>query len=357
MTATTVFTLCSTNYLAQARVLGDSLLRWNPGIRFVVGLVDRLETRLPGVIPEEWEVLEVEQLGIAAFDEMCRRYDILELNTAVKPFYFQHFLKSDRVERVIYLDPDIMVFDSLGPIENSLRQASLVLTPHALTPLPAEPPVGTFIVDGRRVSERLFLSTGVYNLGFLGVARSSESARCLAWWRERVQLSCLAERAYGLFVDQLWMNLAPVFFDHVEVLRHPGCNVAYWNLHERRLHEGNGGYRVNEADSLVFYHFSAYNPFRPNEICRWLPNLTLADRPDLAPLFETYRKALLDAGYETLRTIPCALPLRGNPADHKSRPVRTALLSALDESARLLPRAAKLQLGRLGRLFLRLGQA
>src|SRR5215468_1634567 len=236
MAATTFFTLCSTNYLAQARVLGDSLLRWNPGIRFVVGLVDRLETRLPGVIPEEWEVLEVEQLGIAAFDEMCRRYDILELNTAVKPFYFQHFLKSDRVERVIYLDPDIMVFDSLGPIENSLRQASLVLTPHALTPLPAEPPVGTFIVDGRRVSERLFLSTGVYNLGFLGVARSSESARCLAWWRERVQLSCLAERAYGLFVDQLWMNLAPVFFDHVEVLRHPGCNVAYWNLHERRLH-------------------------------------------------------------------------------------------------------------------------
>lgn len=357
MTATTVFTLCSMNYLAQARVLGDSLLRWNPGIRFVIGLVDRLETRRAGLIPGEWEVLEVEQLGIDSFDDMCRRYDILELNTAVKPFYFRHLLKSGRVERVIYLDPDIMVFDSLRPIEEALRNAFLVLTPHVLAPLPGEPPIGSFIVGGRRVSERAFLANGIYNLGFAAVARSSASIQCLDWWKERTRLSCLNRPGQGMYVDQLWMNLAPVFFDGVHVLRHPGCNVAYWNLHERSLTVTGESYRVNEVAPLIFFHFSAYDPRQPDRICRWFSELTLAHRPDLAPLFETYHKALLAAGHETLRNIPCALPLRRGAGEQQSGTVRAAFLSALDGSARLFPRAAKVQLGRLGRLCQRLSEA
>ena len=36
------FTLCSINYLAQAKTLGDSLLTHNPEYTFIVGLVDKL---------------------------------------------------------------------------------------------------------------------------------------------------------------------------------------------------------------------------------------------------------------------------------------------------------------------------
>ena len=60
------------------------------------------------------------------------------------------------------------------------------------------------------------------------------------------------------------MNLAPVFFDGVHVLHHPGCNVAYWNLHERSLTVTGESYRVNEVAPLVFFHFSAYDPRQPD---------------------------------------------------------------------------------------------
>ena len=357
MAATTFFTLCSANYLAQARVLGDSLLRWNPGVRFVIGLVDRMDSRLRSVVPATWEVLEVERLGIEGLADMCERYDIVELNTAVKPFYIEHLFASDaQVDRVIYLDPDMMVFDSFAPVVAALDRAPMILSPHVLTPLPTEAPRGSFLVDGQRVSERLFLATGIYNLGFVGVTRSVEASRCLAWWKERVRLNCLKKLELGLFVDQLWMNLAPIFFDRIEILRHAGCNVAYWNLHERTITPRDGGYDVNGIDPLIFFHFSAYDPSRPLEICRWFSRHPLADRPDLVPIFEAYREALLSAGYERLKTVPCALPLRRDPSETRGL-VRRALLSTLGSSARLLPRVAKVQLGRLGRLCLRLEQA
>ena len=45
------FTICSVNYLAQARTLGDSLRQTNPDWHFVIGLVDDLKTaNLPGKI-------------------------------------------------------------------------------------------------------------------------------------------------------------------------------------------------------------------------------------------------------------------------------------------------------------------
>ncbi len=36
-------TICSINYLAQAKSLGDSLLKHNPEYTYLIGLVDRLD--------------------------------------------------------------------------------------------------------------------------------------------------------------------------------------------------------------------------------------------------------------------------------------------------------------------------
>ena len=42
----TVFTVCSANYLAQAKTLGQSLHQHNPDYHFVIGLVDRISPEL-----------------------------------------------------------------------------------------------------------------------------------------------------------------------------------------------------------------------------------------------------------------------------------------------------------------------
>ena len=120
-----VFTLCSNNYLAQAIVLGQTLLKFNPAYNYTIGLVDRKSDSIEySEIP--FEILQVENLGIPYFDEMSSKYNVIELNTAVKPFYFQHFFKNPKVESAVYLDPDIQVFAPFSELENELSENDII---------------------------------------------------------------------------------------------------------------------------------------------------------------------------------------------------------------------------------------
>src|SRR6185503_17113534 len=105
------------------------------------------------------------------FFAMAAIYDVTELATAVKPWAFQ-FLFERGATVAIYLDPDIEVFGSLGPLEPLVRERGMVLTPHVTEALPR---------DGKRPDDRDFLLSGMYNLGFL--ALSAEMAKTfLPWW-------------------------------------------------------------------------------------------------------------------------------------------------------------------------------
>lgn len=236
------FTLCSINYLSQAKVLHDSFIKHNPDYKFIVGLVDRLENRhyIPGDFQAEF--LEVEQIGIPAFEEMAIRYNIIELNTSVKPFYIDYFFRYRQADIVVYLDPDICVYNRFTIIEEELSKSDIILTPHILTP----------ITDEYKPAEQHFLNYGLYNLGFIALKRSSIADEFIVWWKERLTYLCVSDICNGLFVDQLWVNLAPVFFEQVNILKHPGLNVAYWNIHERKLTHDEDHYIVNTNFLLLF---------------------------------------------------------------------------------------------------------
>jgi hypothetical protein len=63
----------------------------------------------------------------------------------------------------------------------------------------------------------------------------------------------------NIYVDQRWLDLAVASSNGIGVLRDPGLNVAYWNLHERALLPDEcGGWTVN-GRPLKFFHFSGYD--------------------------------------------------------------------------------------------------
>jgi len=292
-----VFTLCSNNYLAQAKTLGDSVVEHNPGYQFVIGLVDRKRDDIDYDFLRPHRIIEVGEVGIPNFSELCKRYGIIELNTAVKPFVFQYLFENyDDLQGAIYLDPDIMVFNSLDAIYGELEEHSLVLTPHALTPVP---------LDGQRPQENVFLAYGIYNLGFIAVANVPEGRRFLAWWSERTFHFGDISAEKGLFVDQLWLNLATVFFEKVKVSYDPGRNVAYWNLHERNISRENGVLTVNEKFPLVFYHFSSYNFANASRMSPHQDRFSFETRPDVAELFEIYRKNVAANKHDYFSGIEC----------------------------------------------------
>lgn len=285
-----VFTIVSRNYFAYARTLGDSLRASNPEAEFNILVVDRKDAAFQARHPA-WRITWVEDLGIPDFPHVAFKYDILELNTNVKPTFAKRLL--DRHDKVIYLDPDIFVYDSLLPIFDRLDRHPVVLTPHTTTP----------IDDDKLPSEMEFLNSGIYNLGFAAF-NASPDARCLLdWWERRCLQQAYNDQPSGLFVDQKWMDFAPSLCPDVLVLRDKTFNVAYWNLHERQVRLEGGKPFIGEAP-LVFFHFSGLPPRSDDRISKYQTRFTLSARPDVAPLFVRYRDTLDGNGHADYLKLP-----------------------------------------------------
>jgi hypothetical protein len=300
----TVLTLCSANYLAHAKALGDSLREHNPDFHFVLGLVDRLPKKLPPGYLDAFDVIPVEEVPMPEFKMMLKKYNIVELNTAVKPFYMEFLYQRDsQVEAVIYLDPDILVYGSFGPLLKRLEQNNIVVTPHSCT---YDNSLENFHY------EKVMLYAGIYNLGFLGTKRSPVTDAFLKWWKRRLYDHCYFRPGVaGSFFDQLWLGLAPIYFDAVYVETDLGYNVCYWNHFERRLSLNNGKYVVNDRHDLVFVHFSSYKPENPHVSANrpTEPILSFATRPDLRSLYDDYRNRLLERNYLMVKETPwCFAP-------------------------------------------------
>src|SRR5277367_2165964 len=111
-------TIVSLNYLSYARTLCESFFRLHDDWRFYVLIVDRLPLGT-SLSAERFEVVFVDELAIPNFASIAFKYDVLALNTNVKPS-FMRFLLDKGVEQLVYLDPDIFVYSALDPIVHCL---------------------------------------------------------------------------------------------------------------------------------------------------------------------------------------------------------------------------------------------
>src|SRR5262249_15407148 len=153
--------------------------------------------------------------------------------------------------------------------------------------------------DGKEPSETLLLRAGMFNLGFVAVARSAMAF--LDWWSERLARECIVAPELGRFVDQRWVDFVPTLFDH-SILRDPGLNVAWWNLTDRTV-AWDGCWKVDGA-AIRFFHFSGYSPESPRQLTKYagqLPRIELTDEPGLQRLCDEYAEQLESEGYERWR--------------------------------------------------------
>src|SRR5260370_44972 len=184
----------------------------------------------------------------------------------MKPWMFEHLFAMG-YDRVVYLDPDIVIYSPLIELDSTpspgAGESFLTLTPH----------LTGFIGGDEHPSERTILQAGAYNLGFLALSRRPPLDRFLAWWQEKLEFQCVVDTVRGLFVDQKWMDLAPGLFPAVEILRHEGYNVAYWNLGQRTVVRGDADATVPmvatvNGQPLRFFHFSGFDPTFPYRVSK-----------------------------------------------------------------------------------------
>ena len=259
-------TICSINYIAKALVLFDSYIKYHPEHDFYLVIVDRKSSKIDINRPDI-KIIWVEDLGIPNFLQYAFSYDVIEFNTNVKPTVLISLLNI--YDNVIYLDPDIKVYAPLDPVFKGLENASFVVTPHCNTP----------ILDDKKPGDIELLKFGGFNLGFIGVSKCEEGFEFLRWWSERCLEYGFYEPQLGLAVDQKWVSIAPCFFPNMKILHDDGLNVAFWNLHERKLDLIDGFWVVNGRCLLRFVHFSSFNEDSPGVIAnkqdRFLPDSRL----------------------------------------------------------------------------------
>lgn len=287
-------TIVARNYLAQASVLAQSFTAHNPEFPFHVLVIDGTESDR-NCLGSATRIVLLEDLPIDTFEWhiMATIYDVIEFATSIKPKFLE-FLLNDGQSSAIYLDPDIQVFSHLGTIEQELTKTSVVLTPHCLFPIPR---------DGMETSEKTLRHAGIFNLGFIGISQNGKDF--LNWWHERLRSEAVVDLPNALFTDQRWIDFVPSLFP-CTVLRDPGLNVAYWNLHERSLTAKDNIIYVN-SEQLKFFHYSGYDPTTPWQLSKHAgsnPRIENTADPIREGLVNNYSALLETAGHTKQKKVP-----------------------------------------------------
>ena len=248
-------------------------------------------------LTRDFAVISADQLNLPNTEQFAFRYDVIEFCTAIKPFCFRWLFEHTDADRIVYLDPDILVLSPLSKVAELFdRGACAILTPH----------LTARVDDGFRPNELNMLRVGAYNLGFIALARGSASAALVDWWCDRLERGAVVDVQNGLFTDQKWADLMPCLFEGVAVLRDPGYNVAYWNLMHRRVARRDGKWYANEAE-IAFIHFSGIDPANPAIFSKHQNRYTLDSLKqvgELKPLYLKYLELLVANGHAESNKLP-----------------------------------------------------
>ncbi len=191
-----------------------------------------------------------EELDLPGGRRFLFKYEAFELCCALKPYAISHVMRRHTISHLTYLDADILVMkDFWRDLELAWSTRSILLTPH-LTRLP------------RNIStefQRSLVQHGAYNGGFIAVKEGDATNQFLHCWANLLADGCTFDPMNNIYVDQRWLDLLVPSCEDVAVLRDPGLNVAYWNLHERKLAvDDQGEWTVNDQP-VKFFHFSGFD--------------------------------------------------------------------------------------------------
>ena len=317
-----VTTVIAANYVAQGRVMVRSLRRFHPdvplyivlaGPRDSVGALEQLGAK----------VVLLSEMRFPGLRGMLLRYDCKQLCAALKPSLLGWLFDLGH-GCAVFVDPDVLVLDTLEPCFRVVLEHALTLTPH-IGPEFAERPDEHL--------EHTLLMAGMFNGGFIGATDCDETRRFLGWWRRRLRTHCVEEVREGMHFDQRWLDLAAAFVADLHILRDPGCNAAYWRLPWLELEERAGTFFV-QGQPLRLFHFSGYDAGRPEFVSRFRPGWRVDELGPAAALFRLYQRLLLEEGWMDCLDRGCGLP-QTYKIVRLARQVRRLLGGALRASRRL----------------------
>lgn len=239
----TFCTIITADYTSFAKVLLHSLRKQNSEINLQVLVVEENSfSSLDGIVFHDLNAVTNSLLA----KDIVKKY--AHTNTdhfrwALKPIFITYLLENG-FEKVIYVDPDIYFVGDYNFLFEKLNQSNILLTPHWCN------------TDPLISEESLYdvLRGGLFNAGFVGANKKGLEA--IGWWAGVCHFKVEENRSFGLFVDQKYLNILPVQFDNVEIIKHQGCNIASWNIESCKREIVDGKLLINRRFEPIFIHFA-----------------------------------------------------------------------------------------------------
>lgn len=222
-------TISTESHLFKCFALAESIQKFGGELRVL--LVDTNRVKSTDNIPTNIQFNYLDKISFESIVRTKKTYKKDKLRWALKPAYLLYLL--NEIEEVIYVDNDVFFYNEFNFLFEELQHYNLLLTPHFYPSSPQKDQ--TWLEANFRL--------GLYNAGFVGANKKAKEA--LEWWSD----CCLYEmkQSYwrGLFDDQKYLDLFPVLFDKVNIVKNRGCNFAGWN--DQNM--------ITEKE-IVFIHFN-----------------------------------------------------------------------------------------------------
>ena len=280
----TFCTIITSDYFPYAITLYRSILELHPEETLCIlvcdeGKITLDQEKFPNVQLHRFNDIFKEYKA----DELIVKYrnDKDALRWSLKPVYINYLLGKD-FEKVLYTDCDLFFFADYGFLFEKLDQYNILLTPGNTTGNPY-------------VSEEEFLSGyryGFYNAGFIGA--NTKGIDALKWWANCCSYRVETSFEEGLFVDQRYLDALPVRFPNIGIIRHKGCNIAFWNQHECKRVLVSNKVLINGEDPVIFIHFTN----------KYIPELLVGHDPLIYPFYLIYEATFSKSGKNIKEFIP-----------------------------------------------------
>lgn len=235
---TAICTISTDSHLFKSYALLESVQQFNATETFCL-VIDSKEKP----VQEGIHFHQLPDLTSDIATELKKKYKGDKLRWALKSVYVSYLLNSG-YDKVIYLDNDIFLYDSVGFLFDKLETSNFLLTPHFYKANPQKDQ--NWLEANYRV--------GLYNAGFF--AANKNALPILEWWAQCCLYNVKKSFWRGLYDDQKYLDLIHVQFDKVEIIKHRGCNFAGWNCDNIRLEKHETNHFTIDGDPLIFVHYT-----------------------------------------------------------------------------------------------------
>lgn len=286
-----ICTIFTKNNLAPARALMASVKKLHPGFQRLGLLADQ-----PGdyfdPAAEDFQVdLSTGLYSLPKNSLFHLKYQAAELGENIKPYYLDFLVKKYKLDKVILLAPEILVYARVEPILAALTSKSIVLLPSQIEVFESSP------ADKGPAS----YPANAFSNDTIAISNDDNSRAFLNWWKRSVQI-------HPADPPQNRLEFVPALFENVEILRNKGFCLQPWHSAHQILVKRKDNRLYLDGVSLRLVKFNPFSPEDAEEAS--LPQSIIPPTGSrmvaYSELHQSYNRTLADHGHITAQSWPWA---------------------------------------------------